>query len=381
MSTMKVAYLLGSLNRGGAETLILDVFHNSDKAPFEMIGIHRKGGAYMDDFYKAGPKMIQCALKRYSFFRYLWHLHQILIKEKISIIHAQYWLDAIYARLASIGLDVSIVLTFHGYKGYETKHLKSLQYKIAMYAADKLCFVSQYQKKQYASRYGDIVEHRGCVLYNGIDFEKFEYNTKIPCSVLPENHKGSIKLCMVGSFNSVRNQKIIVEALNSLVNEEKIIPMEFYFIGGKYIGEEYRYDECLLYCQEHHLDNVHFLGSRGDVPALLHQMDGYVYSTLNDTFGIAVVEALVARLPIVVNDHPVMKEVCAINTIDSNCAIRFFRTGEIGDCAEKIQELLSNIETNKKQLQADCQLSVNAIKHKYNIDTHIQQLYLIYQSL
>jgi len=48
---MKVAYLLGSLNRGGTETLLLDVFSNADKASYEMIGIYRKDGAYRNDFY------------------------------------------------------------------------------------------------------------------------------------------------------------------------------------------------------------------------------------------------------------------------------------------------------------------------------------------
>lgn len=36
---MKVAYLLGSLSRGGTETLLLDVFRNADKADFEFIGV------------------------------------------------------------------------------------------------------------------------------------------------------------------------------------------------------------------------------------------------------------------------------------------------------------------------------------------------------
>jgi len=36
---MKVAYLLGSLNRGGTETLVLDVFKKASQAPFQVMGI------------------------------------------------------------------------------------------------------------------------------------------------------------------------------------------------------------------------------------------------------------------------------------------------------------------------------------------------------
>ena len=69
-------------------------------------------------------------------------------------------------------------------------------------------------------------------------------------------------------------------------------------------------DFVLKYCEDNNLDNVYFLGGRGDVPALLKVMDGFVYSSVHDTFGIAVVEAMAAGLPVVVNDYEVMKEVC-----------------------------------------------------------------------
>lgn len=40
---MKVAYLFGSLNRGGTETLLLDICQNLKKTDFDAIGIYRKG--------------------------------------------------------------------------------------------------------------------------------------------------------------------------------------------------------------------------------------------------------------------------------------------------------------------------------------------------
>ena len=111
----KVAYLLGSLNRGGAETLMLDVFRNAEKAPFEMIGVHRKGGAYKDDFYSAGPKMIQCAPKRFGYIRYLMQLRKLFKSERVTIVHAQQPLEVIYAYLATIGMNIPITQTFHGF--------------------------------------------------------------------------------------------------------------------------------------------------------------------------------------------------------------------------------------------------------------------------
>ena len=60
---MKIAYMLGSLNRGGMETLLLDVFKNARIAEYSFIGIHRKGGNYQSEFY-ATQLMEQCSPRR-----------------------------------------------------------------------------------------------------------------------------------------------------------------------------------------------------------------------------------------------------------------------------------------------------------------------------
>lgn len=51
-------------------------------------------------------------------------------------------------------------------------------------------------------------------------------------------------------------------------------------------------------------DRVEFLGWRDDVPRLLRNADFYVHSTHSDGFGIAVVEAMAAGLPVIASDVP-----------------------------------------------------------------------------
>ena len=41
---MTIAYLLGSLNRGGTETLLLDVMKSAHVAPYQMLLVHLKNG-------------------------------------------------------------------------------------------------------------------------------------------------------------------------------------------------------------------------------------------------------------------------------------------------------------------------------------------------
>ena len=68
---MKVAYMLGSLNRGGAEVLALDVLRASKNSKIEFICIHRKKRDLFEAFKALKPPNSHCQPKNYfdiSFF-------------------------------------------------------------------------------------------------------------------------------------------------------------------------------------------------------------------------------------------------------------------------------------------------------------------------
>lgn len=357
---IKVAYLLGSLNRGGTETLLLDVFRNADKASFEFIGVHRKGGAYQEEFYAAGPKMVKCAPKRFGLIRYLLRLRQLLKQENVTIVHAQQSIDCVYARLATIGTSIRIVETFHGFDFHAGRFNKWINW-ISIRMADAVCFVSKTQRDYYIRAYGIKRTDKLHVVYNGIDFGKFD--KKYPEPDFGESGKERLKLCMVGNFVHTRDQMVVIKAL------EKVDNFDFYFVGRRDKKEPWRYDECVKYCEEHRMKNVHFVGGRGDVPAILQNMDAFVYATAHDTFGIAVVEALANGLPVIVNDWGVMREV----THDGEWAM-LYKTGDSVDCAEAIRNLIEHIEEEKKRAQKIAQ----EIRNAYSIETHLQRLAEVY---
>ena len=364
MAMMKVAYMFGGMNRGGAETLLLDVFRNWRKAPYPFIGIHRKEGTMRDEFFATDPKLYQLAPAQLGYLHYLIHLRKLLKAENITIVHTQQWLDCIYAWLATIGMPVRIINTFHGL--YSQSGINGLLCRLSMLMADDICFVSRYEQQWYQQRI-HIADKKCHVVYNGIDFSKID-SAKPSSEFALETRR--IRLAMVGNFVRERSQSVITKSIH-ILKQRGIVDFDFYFIGKRDEQEAWCYDKCVQYCEEHQLKNVHFLGSRGDVPELLKSMDGFVYSTEHDTFGIAVIEAIAVGLPIVVNDWPVMKEVCGTE----NDGIRYFQSGNAEDAADKIALLLSNLPDARTVAKENA----IRIRDKYSIEKHIMNLADIYR--
>lgn len=370
---MNVAYILGSLNCGGAEMLLLDVFQNASKASYEFIGIHRKGGVLQTNFESTGIPFYSCSL-HHNVMRYIFQLRHLCQQKQITLIHTQMPIDCIFAKIAIIGLPCRLVTTFHGFD-MGSKWLERLRNRLAICCADKVCFVSQNEQKDYEVKY--YVGNKGVVIYNGVDFEKIlkkkESETERNGGSIITS-KSLIRLCMVGSFGGGRSHIVICKALRYLSehNNPTFNQLDFYFIGAKRTSEPQYYDECVEYCRTQHLDNVHFLGGRSDVPQLLHQMDGFVYSTVHDTFGIAVVEAMAAGLPVIVNDWEVMKEI----THDGKWAT-LFKTEDAEDCANKIQDLIEHLAERKEKARQ----IAKEVREEYSIEKHIARLNAIYSDV
>ncbi len=369
---MKIAYFLGSLNRGGTETLICDICRNYAVTPFDLVCVYRHEGNMSEDFRQTGAPLIRVP-KRKGYLRYLLDLRRTFLNEHVGIVHSQTLSNTMFLSIALLGTGIKIVTTFHGHFDSTPWIIRKIVYRTSNYI---IC-VSNHLKEFTEKKWNLPEENKLHVVYNGIDFSKIDSARP---SLEFTNQPQRIRLAMVGNFVSGRSQNIIAKSIH-LMRQQGIYNFDFYFIGRRADQEARRYDECVQYCEKHQLSNVYFLGSRGDVPELLKTMDGFVYSTEHDTFGIAVIEAIAAGLPIVINDYDVMTEVCNLGLPASNRAIRFFRTDDVVDCADMMRELITDIEESKQKLLADCQSAAAAAKQKYSIEKHIQQLLKLYQSI
>lgn len=365
---MRVAFFLGGLNSGGTETLLLDVCRNSDVVPFDFLCIHRKGGSYATAFNES-PAQIVCIPKKGSWLSYILALRGYLRTLHVSIVHAQTPLNALLSAVATIGTKIHVVVTMHG---FNFSHANLLYKMLVFCGCKKICFVSQYEMDYYNSRIGGrMFSKKYCVVHNGIDFEKFQEKRIAPDFISSLNTpKKFVKLAMVGSFGSGRDQKLVIEAIKILKERNNVAQLQFYFIGKEYRGEETILAECKDMVTRYGLDSViHFMGGRDDVPAILRHIDGYVYASVHDTFGLTVIEAMASGLPVVVNDWNVMKEI----TNNGEWAT-LYRSGDAEDLALKIKELIDNIDVYKQKSLVQMDL----VQSQFSIKNHVNRLNEIY---
>ena len=355
---MKVAFFLGGLRRGGAESLIYDICRKKAEAPFDFCVLYRKDDDFSEAFKATEAELVQVR-RTGNMLKYLRALRKSVLDNQIDIVHAQTASNALVGILALLFTRVKVVTTFHGFSFSNAPWW----YRKLVYGGSKrIVCVSGYEKQHYARKWKLPVDNKLRVVYNGIDFSKLD-NPQPDLTRPVRIDEALLNMIMVGSFIEGRAQPFACRVLQRL--DRQGIPFHMYFVGRRDDAEPWRYDDCVAYCQENGFaDKVSFLGNRSDVPWLLRQMGLFFYATDHDTFGIAVIEAIASGLPVVVNDWDVMKEI----THDGEWAT-LYQTGNEEDCVSRILDWM----VRRSVAPAE------TVRNHYSIENHVQALNSIYE--
>ena len=364
---MKILHIIGALSPGGAEVLLADLCKNVNRGislsgSIKVEVIANRTGVLEEELKKHGVKVTIISRKGFD-VKFIRKLRNYVIENQVDVIHSHSGLNSIHAVIASSFMGVKNVLTVHGHSLYNYRFLRFFVYTFL----DKILFVSGYLKTFFVG-VNDRNINKYLVHYNGIDSKKFNHVNPLEQSHLnlPDN---AFVAGMVGNFNNIRDHLTVCKAVNLLLKGG--LDFHFIFVGGAQ-GFEFE-EECKRYCEKHHLkDHVHFLGSRQDIPKILATLDLFVYSSNRDTFGIAVVEAMMSGTPVIVNDLPVFQEIT-----DNGKYAQLYKTKDADDLAEKIEYFISHPDKRSELGERGRKWALE----NYTIEKHIEQLHSIYTEL
>ena len=137
------------------------------------------------------------------------------------------------------------------------------------------------------------------VIYNSCDLEAF---TTTPAPQVQPHQPP--RIAMTARLEVHKDQPTLIRAAALLRRQGN--PVEVWLIGEG--SRRFEYEQ--LIAELDLTDYVKLLGSRRDVPDLLSQCDVFAFQALRDEgFGIALAEAMAARLPIVATDVGACREV------------------------------------------------------------------------
>lgn len=366
---LKVLHILDSLGRGGAEMQALDVCRNARKYDLDLTFVAMGGGALETDFLSSGANFIRLNRRLPVDFGVVLELRKIIKQREIQIVQGYQPVEGLHLYLATIGLLVKRVLSFQGFIT-DRKNRLAATFLIPQMHANIV--VSRGLQKWLEEKDKLDVRRNFHVVYNGADRERLVSNHKVLREEL-NLKETDLLFGMIANFyrDPRKDQMTVCRALPKVFAE--IERTHCVFVGGTEAGAEEKFNACVRFCEENKInDRVHFLGARTDVPDVLASLDLFVFSSLQEGLPVAVSEAMLARVPMIVSDIEPLLEASG-----NGKYAEVFHAQNDSELAEKIIKLLKD----KNEREDLANRAFGFALENFSIEAHLRELVKLYHSI
>ncbi|CRK81673.1 glycosyltransferase family 1 protein [Neobacillus massiliamazoniensis] len=299
----RVLHIVSTMDRGGAETLIMNIYRNIDKTKiqFDFVSHSSKKGDYDDEIISLGGKIHYIpSLGELGPIKYIKELKRVMSSAHYIAVHShtdfQSGFPALAAKLCGIKKRIC---HSHSTNWPKNNHminkfiLKFLQILIKV-SATNYCSCSNEAAAFLFSQ--KLVDHgKVKILNNGIDlnsfFETYDGRDHLLSELgLPKDVK---IIGHVGRFSKSKNQSFILKILKKILETD---PNYFVcLVGDGPLKKQVEREAEALGV----LNHIKFLGVRTDIPRLMKAFDVFLFPSLFEGFGIVTLEAQCAGTPCV----------------------------------------------------------------------------------
>jgi glycosyltransferase involved in cell wall biosynthesis len=294
---MKVLHLITELELGGAERLLVTMLPRLDRKRFEVSVAYLYGEAPLrPELERAGIRVTKLDSQSKCDLRAFSRLVQLLREERVEILHTHLIQADLMGYFAARRARVPVMISTKHNTHYFRSHASWLA-RLDAFVNRRLTRVVAVSDavKDFYIRTQQLAADRIEVIHNGIDLERFRDAKPLARSALGCTDSERI-VCAVGSLTEKKGHSVLLRAWSEVVRAQAAARL--LLVGdGPLRGElERRVGELGL------KDMVRFLGRRQDVPEILRASDLFVLPSLWEGFGIVVVEAMAAGLPVIASN-------------------------------------------------------------------------------
>lgn len=308
---IKVLHVVGKMHYGGMETLIMNIYRNTDrsKVQFDFL-VHYKGtGEYDDEIKQLGGNIFVMPRAIPSNFFMLKDAYSnfFRIHHEYKFVHVHFRSIAFLIFLQAKKQGIHCIWHIHscGIEHSTKECLRSIASKIAVQQADTI-FACSRESGEYFVRGNKTFK----VIKNGINAKKFYYDTNIRKKVREElGLKEQFVLICAARFAVVKNHEFLIDIVSELKKKDSNVCILL-------VGKGPLEDQIKLKVKQLSLENeVKFMGVRGDVNELMQAADCYVMPSLKEGLPVVCIEAQAAGLITFMSQETLSKEACITDLI------------------------------------------------------------------
>ncbi len=300
----RVLHIVSALERGGAEMMIMNIYRriNHRELQFDFVSHGLQEGEFEAEIRNLGGRIYRInSLGRAGPVAYIKNLISIIRGGRYEAIHVhtdfQGGVVAFAAFLAGVKIRIchshctSWNRGKHGIQAVGLQALKGMtqlfanQYCACSQEAGRFLFGSNYQKMNILNNTIDVASYQSL---KEVDRQLGRAKLGIP--------EENIVIGHVGRFSESKNQAFILKLLHHL--HQNGVKVSAIFIGEGPLKQKTEAEAERLGLAE----LVHFPGIQEDVPKWMYLFDVFVFPSLFEGFGIAVLEAQCAGTPCIVSD-------------------------------------------------------------------------------
>lgn len=298
---IRVLHVIGKMDRGGAETFIMNAYRNIDRdaIQFDFLVHTEEEGDYDDEIVSLGGHIYQ--IPRYAFYNrkaYSEAVKEFMkLHDEHSIVHGHIGSSApIYL---SIARSLGRFAIAHSHNDVKITSLKDIAYRlIAFPVRGKADYYLACSEQAGLNRFGKKIAESDHyqVVNNGIDCELYARDRK-------DQRAARDRLFLddgpifghVGRLDRVKNHAFLFDVFEGI--KERLPDAKLILAGQGPLESELKKqvtDRGLA-------QSIEFLGVRNDVPEVLKSMDVFLFPSLYEGMPLALLEAQATGLECIIS--------------------------------------------------------------------------------
>ncbi|WP_424767274.1 glycosyltransferase family 1 protein [Paenibacillus sp. sgz302251] len=300
-SPIRILHAVVNMNRGGAETFLMNLYRHIDRSKVQFDFLTCKEGVFDEEIKGLGGKIHRIPhITAVGHKGYMQALNQFFQDHaSYQVIHSHmdkmsgFVLRA--ARKASIPIRIAhshntrseggIAARLYKWYAGTCIHTSATHYVACSNAAARWLFAGR--------------EKSALIMQNGISCEQFAFSPNIRSKMRTDLGVSEDMLVIghVGRFAPQKNHTLLIDMFNQL--QHRVADSMLLLVGDGPLRPaiEQKVNELQL------ADKVRFLGIRSDIAQLLQAVDVFVFPSHHEGLPVTLIEAQAAGLPSIISDH------------------------------------------------------------------------------